>query len=52
MRTSLFLISRLSMKPVATPYETPLNETNSAIRAMTMAGEGRRLRIVFIVLAL
>ena len=42
LRTSLFLISRLSMKPVATPYETPPSETNRAIRATIMAGEGRR----------
>jgi hypothetical protein len=47
LRISLFLISRLSMKPVATPYYTPERETNRAIVDITTAGLGRRLRIRF-----
>jgi hypothetical protein len=39
-RTVLFLISRLSMKPVATPNETPPSERKSARQATIRAGEG------------
>jgi uncharacterized membrane protein len=42
--TVLFLISRLSIVPVAKPYETPPRETDSAIREITSAGDGARRR--------
>src|SRR5215213_3518468 len=40
VRTALFLISRESMEPVATAYDTPPRDTNRASREMTVAGVG------------
>src|SRR5436190_15447306 len=47
LETELFLISRLSMDPVASPYDTPPSDRNSVMHATTSAGDGRRRRMDF-----
>jgi hypothetical protein len=44
LRIEPLRISRLSIDPVASPYETPPSETNRAMTAITRAGEGVRMR--------